>query len=83
MASDVAKLDATQPRTAAAEITPALPAGRPAHPEVVRECGERTTGWRVDERGNWWPCSKSLEPPMDPDARRRRARERAHEEQAS
>jgi hypothetical protein len=26
------------------------------HPEVVRECGEDGKGWRIDEKGDWFPC---------------------------
>lgn len=27
-----------------------------SHPEVARECREDGKGWRMDERGNIWPC---------------------------
>jgi hypothetical protein len=30
--------------------------------EVVRECKEDGSGWRVDERGDWWPCQQTLGP---------------------
>lgn len=32
------------------------------HPEVVRECREDGKGWRVDEKGDWWPCATELGP---------------------
>lgn len=28
-----------------------------AHSEVVRECREDGKGWRIDEKGDWWPCN--------------------------
>jgi hypothetical protein len=44
--------------------------------ELVRECHESGHGWRVDDRGNWWPCQQTLGPmPTREDYRAKKAKE--------
>lgn len=38
----------------------------------MRECGEDGKGWRVDEFGNWWPCSPANEAEPERDEKRKR-----------
>lgn len=35
---------------------------RPTLKEVVRECREDGKGWRIDEKGDWYPCAGELGP---------------------
>jgi hypothetical protein len=51
---------------------------RPTMKEVVRECKEDGSGWRVDERGDWWPCQQTLGPlPTREEYRAQKAQEAA------
>lgn len=48
---------------------------RPSLDEVVRECKEDGSGWRVDKFGDWWPCKDIGPLPTREEYRAKKAQE--------
>jgi hypothetical protein len=49
---------------------------RQSRQEWVRECPEDGSGWRVDDKGFWWPCQQTLGPlPTREEYRAKKAQE--------